>query len=567
VFQLSTLGYLLSIRAGNPYRRNFFRIERLACVLALVLGLMAVVSPVASAQMTATNPTLKVRCGLKVMLVLDESASIPDFGATDDVREAATGFVKALLGTGSPLAITAFESRGRPGPPELTTGIGYAEVTAGNVGTFTEWIQNENQPPGVGYNPVNNVTLSPLRGTTNWEDAFHQVGRTRNGPPNLVVFVTDGDPNTFNNAAGNPVFQAGATGTLNATNAAVDASNTVKADGSRVFAIGVGSAVDNPESAARLQRVSGTNQGTDPITADYTLVTNFPDLRAELSHIVARLCGSSLIITKYASDAHGGPWRKAPGWKFTATLNTPHTWLEPNAGTSHSAMLTTDKDGEAAFHWRLPTAQTTAALGATKETVKPGFHFVLAQCQTHRANGTFTEHESTTKIPEATLGREEYHTCQVYNAPPKPGGGGGEVTGTPGGPCIDCGKEVAAPHLSVSKRMPAHAQVGDRVPITITVENVGGEMAHGTRLHETPPHGTQIVAVGNHGSIKPNGAVIWDLGDLAPGKSRVVHATMLVVRPGLHLNTAVASASDSYPAFDGAQERAGRRARPPSFTG
>src|SRR5262249_9028269 len=151
-----------------------------------------------------------------------------------------------------------------------------------------------------------------------------------------------------------------------------------------------------------------------------------------LTHVVARLCGSSLIITKYTSDAHGGPWRKAPGWKFTATLDTPHTWLEPHAaGASHSATLTTNQDGEAAFHWRLPTPQTRAALGATKETVKPGFHFVLAQCQTHRANGTLAEHDSTTAIPGTTLGREEYHTCQVYNTPEKPGGGGG-VTDIPG---------------------------------------------------------------------------------------------------------------------------------------
>src|SRR5262245_23766475 len=94
------------------------------------------------------KPVLKVRCGLKVMLVLDESFSIRDFKAVDDVRKAARSFVEALLGTGSPLAITAFHSRARHGVPTPTGGSGYAEVTPGNIDTFKDWINNDS--PG-GY--------------------------------------------------------------------------------------------------------------------------------------------------------------------------------------------------------------------------------------------------------------------------------------------------------------------------------------------------------------------------------------------------------------------------------
>lgn len=542
---------------------------RRSAVLATVIGALAAVPPVASAQTPAENPPLKVGCGLKVMLVLDESESISSFGATDEVRDAATGFTEALLGTGSPLAITAFESRGRPGPPEVSTGAGYAEVTEGNLTTFTDWIHNVNQAPGTaGYNPPTSVTLAPApRGTTNWQDAFRQVARTAEGPPNLVVFVTDGDPNTYTNAAGTPVYDTGPSGSLeNATNAAVDAANVVKAAGSRVFAIGVGSAVDNPQSAARLERVSGSTEGTNPLTADYILVSDFADLRVELSGIVARLCGSSLIVTKYTTKAHGGPWEKAPGWRFTATLDTPHTWLEPaGPGKAHTASLTTDTEGEAAFHWRLPTAETTAALGVTKEEVKAGFNFVLAECQTHHADGTYVEHESTTVIPGAVLGREEYHTCQVYNAPERPGGGGGRGP-TSGKSCQDC-EAVPAPHLTVEKRMPTDARVGDRVPIEITVSNIGEGAAHGVRVRETPPHGARIVAVADGGAKEPDGTVVWDVGSLAPDESRTVHATMVVMRPGSHLNTAVASVADGYPAFDRALQRDSAPPRPPSFTG
>lgn len=530
----------------------------------------ATVAAVASAQTAGGNPELEVGCGLKVMLVLDESSSISTFGATDEVRDAAAGFTEALLGTGSPVAITVFESRGRPGPPEVTTGAGYAEVTEGNLGTFTDWIHNRNQPAGVsGYNPQATVTTFPTpRGTTNWQDAFRQVERTKDGPPNLVVFVTDGDPNTYTNAAGNLVYDTGPSGSLeNATNAAVEAAEEVKAHGSRVFAIGVGSAVDNPESAARLQRVSGPVEGANPTAADYTLVTDFAGLRAELAGIVARLCGSSLIVTKYTSEDHGGPWERSPGWKFTATLDTPHTWLEPpGAGKSHTATLTTDEDGAAAFHWRLPAAETTAELGVTKEAAKPGLNFVLAECQTHHVDGTYVERESTTEIPGAVLGREEYHTCQVYNAPERPGGGGGRGP-TSGTSCPDCTETVPEPHLIVNKHMPSRALVGERLPVAITVHNGGDGTAREVRVRETPPPGTRIVAAADGGSTEPDGTVVWDVGTLAPHEGRTVHATMVATRPGFHLNTAVVRAADSYPAFDRAPLRDRRPHRPPSFTG
>lgn len=538
--------------------RHFSRIGIFVCAFGAAIGLMAAVSGVASAQ-TATkeNPPLKVRCGLKVMLVLDESQSIHAFGATKDVREAATTFVEALLGTGSRLAITAFASTARHGVPQPTGGSGYAEVTNGNIGTFRSWIQND-------YNPPENVTIpgfagaTKLSGTTNWQDAFRQVQRSPGGPPNLVVFVTDGLPNTFATDNSPPAFSTAPMGTMeNATNAAVIASNAVKAEKARVFAIGVGPDVLGEDAAERLRRVSGRDEGTNPIRDDYTVIKEFDELEANLTKLVARLCGSSLIITKYTSEKHGGPWEQAPGWRFTATLDSPHSWLEPAVGTHHTATLTTNDDGEAGFHWRLPSAETRAALDATKETVKPGFDFVLAECQTHHANGGYTVDVSTTEIPGATLGREEYHTCEVYNAPHRPGGGGGGVTGIP----------APAPHLSVSKRMPANARVGDRVPIAITVKNIGHGKAHGVRVHETPPGGARIVAVADHGSIQPDGTVVWKLGSLAPKKSHTVHATMLVTRPGLHLNTAVASARDSYPAFDRVHQRDSRPPRPPSFTG
>jgi hypothetical protein len=533
---------------------------------------MAAIWAVASAQTTSRdNPTLTERCGLKVMLVLDESNSIYTGETTPagtdaftaDVRAAATAFVEALEGTGSPLAITAFHSIARGGVPEAETGAGYVEVIPGNITLFTNWINNVSQPAGVrGYRPVTtgerSTTATNPFGTTNWEDSFEQVERTREGPPNLVVFMTDGDPNTVNDAtitSGRRYLGNTNAASNQAVVPAVRAAHSLKAKDVRIFGIGVGFIRPGTESETRLKMVTGDTEGINPATSDYILVPSFDELKGEMSHVVASLCGSSLTITKYVTDAHGGPWEKAPDWKFRATLDAEHKWLAPNEGTGHSAELFTNHEGEARFSWLLP-ADTTSTVTATHETSKEGFHFVEAVCQTH-SNGTLEQIPSSTKeIPGATLGREDWHTCEVYNAPEKPGGGGGD-TDVPGGNVPE------GPRLTITKHMPAHATVGDRVPITIIAKNVGHETADEVRVHETPPDGGRIVAVQDHGSIEHDGTVVWNLGSLAPGESRTVHATMLVTTPGLHLNIAVADANNDYPAFDGVHERASSRRRRP----
>jgi hypothetical protein len=98
----------------------------------------------------------------------------------------------------------------------------------------------------------------------------------------------------------------------------------------------------------------------------------------------------------------------------------------------------------------------------------------------------------------------------------------------------------------------------------ITVHNHGHGAAHNVLLNETRPGGLRIVAVANHGSVQHDGAVLWHLGNLAPGETRTVHATAIVTQTGLHVDTAVASASNAEPAFHRAAVRARTAARPPT---
>jgi hypothetical protein len=144
--------------------------------------------------------------------------------------------------------------------------------------------------------------------------------------------------------------------------------------------------------------------------------------------------------------------------------------------------------------------------------------------------------------------------CTITNRRTKPPEGGGEVP--PPGPTLD------APHLSVVKTMPPHAQVGELVPITIVVHNNGQGMADGVQLLEHPPSGMQIFSVADGGTIQ-HGTAVWHLGILAPGESRRVHTTARVLDPGLHVDTALATALNADPALSAAALRARAAAHPP----
>jgi uncharacterized repeat protein (TIGR01451 family) len=625
-----------------------------------------------TATTPTANPVKELRCGLSVALVLDESLSIN----ADDVvktREAAKAFVGALDDTGASVAVVAFAQRSRVLVP-------YTEVTGTTIAsTFNP-----------GLNNFANIT-STARSGTNWQSAFNEVSTGLNGLPDLVVFMTDGDPNGTNATTS---FTTTLDGGVDVMTPAVAAANAVKepspgVTGSRVFAIGVGAAVSSAASVSRLTAVSGPREGSDVEHSDYTLLDHFAALETSLKAIVAGLCGGSLSITKTDYGPDGQPV-EASGWTFTATLTPPpsHEWLVPTVspGSRPSASVTTGSDGEAVFHWKL-TGPGDATLSVVTEQVKPGFHLVLAECHVTNSDGDVTQTESRTTEPigeglvvppkghaacavenartvahltvvkrlvptddtgrfdllvngepvlervgngeirltrplgtyevseqvsagqaitladytittkcvnngaaagqstdntpvEVTLNSADDNiVCTITNTRVAgPPGEGGEDEGViPVPPCNDidddipqCGDVAAAPHLMVTKRMPAHARVGDRVPITITVRNVGHATAHEVRLHETPPPGGRIVAAANHGSIQSDGTVVWNLGNLAPGESRTVHATMLVTRPGLHTDTAVASAGNADPAFDAAAVRARGAAPappPPVVTG
>jgi uncharacterized repeat protein (TIGR01451 family) len=660
------------------------------------LGAGAVRSIPVQVTVPGPNPALPQRCGLDVILVLDESASIPSFGAVGAVRSAAASFVNALFGTGSRLATVAFSRAARIGVP-------YDFVNAGSQANFISWINGQSFNGSPGYAP----SSATQHLGTNWQGGFEAVKElNRSRRADLVVFVTDGDPNWHDNRSS----ALSPDGHYLAMQRAWAAANEVKLQSSRVFAIGVGPAVTGTDSAARLTAVSGNTRfvlgtpdtdrdETDEFaTGDYTLATEFEELAERLESIVRAVCSPSVIVTKWVSPtgAPGSFVNGGPGWQFTGNLTVAppgHEWLTPSAepGNAPAVSAETDTYGHAAFKWQITDDDARSTLGV-QETAKENYSFLRAECLVRAAG------EEPAAIPSLTvdLGADDFATCDVFNQGPTgtltvnkqlipstdPGRfdllvndrekaqqvGDGEGTGPltlPAGEhlvreeisdvlrpdfsldqyeistsCVSGGTQVAsgtgsaavrvplapganvtctitnrridepAPEpepgpepmvppppcsdftqppavcagtdpppvvpetvLAIRKRVPPRARVGTRVPITITLRNVGQHTATGVSLQETPPGGLRIVRVaGRNVTRHRGGAVTWRLGNIAPGARRTVRATMLVTRRGSLRNWALASANNAgvvsaRAALRARARAAPRRPPPPAVTG
>ena len=95
-----------------------------------------------------------------------------------------------------------------------------------------------------------------------------------------------------------------------------------------MLAIGVGAALQNQASVARLTQVSGpdvarTIAGFDIETTDVALIEDFDALADAMRNLVLELCSPSLTIRKYAQTATDAAYAPAPGWDITVTPTVP----------------------------------------------------------------------------------------------------------------------------------------------------------------------------------------------------------------------------------------------------
>jgi uncharacterized repeat protein (TIGR01451 family) len=535
------------------------------------------------------NPDLTAGCGLDLALVLDESGSIGTGANRTAVRNGARAFVTSLNGTGSRISIIEFNTRAR---------AVVATVVGGNAAYQTvssDWITNSfdpyitdqlNEPndQGTGYDPGN---YSSAEQWTNWEDAFtntHALNQ-RVSAADLVVFITDGDPTAYNTPTGPIINQPNAI----SLERAVPQANLVKeVDGSHIFALGVGSAVNNADSKTRLTQVSGPDEFPTPEAdfrrADFTVVAQFAQLEEALREIVTELCKASVSVTKLVNQGDGN-YQPAADWAFSATVSTsPGTfeWVTPSTATGDSATARTGADGTATFQWN-PSNATATSTVTLAETPQDGYSFVDANC---------TQSGSDTSTPltgPLVLQPDEYYTCIFRNTvgpsppdppppeppppppPPSPPEPPPEPPGPP--PPEPPGPQPLDPstQLRVVKRAPRVARVGDRVPFRLTVTNTGSVAARNVQMADVPPASLALAGLrtGTLPARRVRGNAVWRLGRLAPGASRTVRGTIRIEAgtPGLKRNLVLANAANANLVRDVADTRIMRQRIAPRVTG
>ena len=252
----------------------------------------------------------------KVILVLDESGSIDpgangasggDFGP--DVRNAAIAMANGLVDSGAELAVIEFASLASNS--NINGSTDFQEVTPAYVTAFTTYINNS-------YDPSNGAVTQGV--WTNWQDALQKVLDLDTA--DLVLFVTDGNPTAIVQPGGGcPAGDCGGTPdevgscvTCTASTAlplAIDNANLIKAEGTHMFVLGVGSGIDEaniaaisgfdkdlcPENDAVCQALP--ENANDPIfsEADYALIP-FSELQACLTQLATLSCQTSIDLEK-----------------------------------------------------------------------------------------------------------------------------------------------------------------------------------------------------------------------------------------------------------------------------
>jgi hypothetical protein len=340
-----------------------------AASLLTVTGPAEAVAP--SVVATTANPDLSISCGLDVVLVLDRSYSILTSNNVANVKAAATSFVKAFQDTNTRVGIVKFSSEAQAAVP-LTFDTAESGAPTGALGA--------------------SIASYAAGGQTNWEDALIKTNTefaaaSSRRAPRLVVFVTDGQPNTYNLANGLPSAQL-PNGDPLAVDPAVTQANTIKATyRAHVLAVGIGALIDQP-ATDRLMQISGTDVTTsgtpafDAQTTDVIVQPDFTALGGNLRAVADQVCKGSLTVTQSATSAASPVVHRngGAGWNVTTTTDTPGDWLLPAVAdpSATTASVASNVDGTSVFQWDPPSPMTRSA--RVTVTLKPHYVFQGVTC-------------------------------------------------------------------------------------------------------------------------------------------------------------------------------------------
>ena len=231
---------------------------------------------------TAENPPFVEKCGLNIAIVVDRSGSIGSSNMT--LQESALqAMVQSFVGTGTRVSIVSYAATATT---DIAGKVINTQDDADAVKAVIDWTSD---------------------GSTNWQAGLDQV-LSLNPAPDLVLFMSDGRPNTVLPSAIPGDYVGSTDFSQTALNSAIVKANAVKAMAtsplrSRIFGLAVGSANESGSlGETSIKAVSGSVPWVSGSikTADFMAVEDFSELQAQLLAITTSFCST---LTKTSPTA------------------------------------------------------------------------------------------------------------------------------------------------------------------------------------------------------------------------------------------------------------------------
>lgn len=319
------------------------------------------------------------RCGGRIAVVVDTSGSVPAGNGGKQTENAVAGFIDAFSGTPTSISLNGFDREGYGMIWDTTKPAGVTRGSSNGVrAPFVSLLNNTvaNPNPAVTTMRTRITDLDDLDGAwpgggaaialrdpngdrimwdqigsgTNWEDGLWNIFRKENGTsygldqPDLVVFITDGDPNMVRNptTGGATDVLAGIPNTTAARDAAqLGAATKAKAIadegrkmGADVIGIMVGNSSNNTKFVGWLQQVVGPlvwdGSVSGPAANPTVVVGNaaqadlfkggFDKLGGILKSIMIADCGGTVTVQKRIDRGAGLENPPSGVWSYTTDL-------------------------------------------------------------------------------------------------------------------------------------------------------------------------------------------------------------------------------------------------------
>ena len=349
-------------------------------------------------QQSRVNPAPLTQCGLSVAVVLDLSGSV-DASELAALKGAADTFVDTLVGTPSQVALFSFST--------ITPALGATQNYPGLTSVATQEGANEVKARYASWT---------AQGGTNWDRGLAAVAEA-NPVYDIAIVITDGDPTYYSQPAEGP----GNFNRIREMENGIFSANAVKAESTRVLAVGVGSGVSDPATARNLSAISGATayDGTNATTADYFQVSDYTIVGQALRQLALGECEGSLSVVKQVVGADGDISTAEPGgadWTFDAATTSPGVTLGATTGTT---------DASSAVNFPITYSGVTGGTVTVTEQPREGSTlFPVAG-----ANAVCTDIDAGTDIPVTNSGATGFSvevsstvavSCTVYNQVAEP---------------------------------------------------------------------------------------------------------------------------------------------------